>query len=154
MSSRELLYSIAIFILFFCVILYVDGQHSENKKSEYIYNAVSRDNWGGKDTSEFNVTLTETTFTIQEIIPGSQFFEQFVKDSTLHKITFDVIDTNYESNEYWGKLSEANNRLCIFRKPVDYVFIAAHSGMIRITFSPEGKNSRNFEYLIWPTKNK
>lgn len=146
-------FGLSILCVFLFCIVYIFVQTTCNKvNSPYIYNHISKDNWGGEDVPEFDVVMTKTQITITELRPNSIFFTRFVKDSSATTITFDLETADYQSNEYWARIANAKNRLCFHGSSVEYVFIHAHSGIVRIIFDPTvGEDDT---YYLFPYNSK
>jgi len=134
--------------------------HKSNTKVDpnIIYSQLSNDNWGtstARDTidEEYRVVLTKDSLTITELVPGSIFFKNFVKDSTLNTITVSFERAKFKSNEYWANVAEASERFTLFHYNEVYcIFVQGHSGMIRLVFRAVDDGVRDEYFYFWPSK--
>lgn len=121
-----------------------------------IYSQLSNDNWGtytARDTidEEYKVVLTKDKLTITELVPGSIFFKNFVKDSTVQTITFPLEYGGYKSNEYWATLVDGDKKLKIFDTKVSGAYIQATSSIVRVVLNIDGW-ALSDTYYFWPSK--
>jgi len=122
---------------------YCANKSTKEVNSNVIYNRLSNDNWGtstDRDTidEEYRVVLTKDSLTITELVPGSVFFKNFVKDTTITTITFALENGGFKSNEYWANLTHANAKLKIFDTRIDGAYVQATSSIVRIVLNLDG----------------
>lgn len=138
------------------ILLCIDTCKEDSTSSNVIYNQLSNDNWGtstDRDSidEEYKVVLTKESLTITELVPGSAFFKNFVKDTTIKTITLSFERGKFKSTEYWANVAEAPQRLTLFHYTEVYcVFVQGHSGMIRMVIRPREGRDENF--CFWPAK--